>query len=90
MDAFGKLLHELVIDTEVRQRATRRPHSCAKKGIKEKNPDQQTPESARHRAGRRRIDDLVQLDLTIGGFGGDDRVREFRRVRTSSAFSWVG
>jgi hypothetical protein len=81
MDAFGQLLHERVIDAEVRQRAAeraaRRPHSRAKKRIKEKNPDQQTPESARHRAGRRRIDDLVELDLTIGGFGGDDRVREF-------------
>jgi len=80
MDAFGELLHELVIDAEVRQRAAertaRRSHSRAKKRIKEKNPDQQTPESAPHRAGRRCVDDLVQLDLTIDGFGGDDCIRE--------------
>ena len=74
--ARGELRKQLALGLRSgRQR--RRPHSRAKKGIKEKNTDQQAPESARHRAGRGRIDDLVQLDLTIGGFRGDDCIREF-------------
>ena len=103
LDAFGELLHEFVINANVRQRAAeraaRRPQGRAEQRIEEKHPDQQPPETAGNGAGRCRIDDLMQLDLPVGRFRGDDRIPELdqillcnskSRLRTSSAFSSDG
>src|SRR5262245_21317807 len=84
MDALREFLHEFVINAEIRQcaaeRAARRAQSSTKNRIEEKNADEQTPKTARKCTRCRCVNDLVQLDLAIGRFGGDDRVPEFDQI----------
>lgn len=76
----GKLLHEGIVDADIRQRAAdgagNGADGNAEQRIEEEDADQQAPETARGGAGRRRVEQLVELDFAIGGFRGDDGVAD--------------
>ncbi len=56
------------------------PKRRAKQRIEEQHADQQAPETARNGPRRRRIDDLMQLDLPVGGFRRNDRVAKLDQI----------
>src|SRR5271165_6540900 len=78
------LLHLLVVDADVDERAAQRARGRADGGAgqwHEKDPaDQHAPERARGRAGRRRMHELVELDAAVFVAGRNHRVAHLDQI----------
>src|SRR6516165_5642661 len=84
LQALRNILHELVVDADIRQGAAERAGGCADRRAGERHQKDQTdqgaPKRPRYRTGRRRMEQLVELDTAVRLLDGDDSVAEFDQV----------
>src|SRR6516165_7072685 len=84
LQALRNILHELVVDAVIRQGAAERAGGCADRRAGERHQKDQTdqgaPKRSRYRTGRRRMEQLVELDTAVRLLDGDDSVAEFDQV----------